>query len=56
MGQGLLEAVKNGLTLETRRSATSEKVKQLRAQSEDLKQVLAEATLEVIKYKESLGL
>ena len=51
-----LEAGKNGLTLETRRSATSEEVKQLRAQSEDLKQALAEAVLEVIRYKKSLGL
>ena len=33
-----LEAGKNGLTLETRRSATSEEVKQLRAQNEGLKQ------------------
>ena len=44
------------MTLETRRSATSEEVKQLRAQNEGLKQALAEATLEVIKYKKSLGL
>ena len=51
-----LEAGKNGLTLETRRSATSEEVKQLRAQNDGLKQALAEATLEVIKYKKSLGL
>ena len=51
-----LEAGKNGLTLETRRSATSEEVKELRAQNESLKQALAEATLEVMKYKKSLGL
>jgi len=51
-----LVAGKNGLTLETRRSATSEEVKQLRAQNDGLKQALAEATLEVIKYKKSLGL
>jgi len=51
-----LEAGKNGLTLETRRSATSEEVKQLRSQNDGLKQALAEATLEVMKYKKSLGL
>jgi transposase len=51
-----LEAGKNGLTLETRRSATSQEVKQLRDQNEGLKQGLAEATLEAIKYKKSLGL
>ena len=51
-----LEAGKNGLTLETRRSATSEEVKKLRSQNEVLKQALAEATLEVMKYKKSLGL
>ena len=51
-----LEAGKNGLTLETRRSATSQEVKQLRSQNDGLKQALAEATLEAIKYKKSLGL
>ena len=49
--EDFLEAGKNGLTLETRRSATSQEVKQLRVQNEGLKQALAEATLEVIKYK-----
>ena len=39
-----------------RRSATSEEVKKLRVQNEGLKQALAEATLEVMKYKKSLGL
>ena len=51
-----LEAGKNGLTLQTRRSATSEEVKQLGGQNEGLKQALAEARLEVMKYKKSLGL
>ena len=54
--KGFLEAGKNGLTLETRRSATFQEVKQLRGQNEGLKQALAEATLEAIKYKKSLGL
>ena len=36
--------------VETRRSGTSEEVKQLRSQNEGLKQALAEATLKVIKY------
>ena len=50
-----LEAGKNGLTLETRRNATTEEVKQLRSENEELKQALAEATLQVLKYKKSLG-
>lgn len=50
-----LEAGKNGLTLETRRGAPSEEVRQLRAENDQLKQALAEATLQVVKYKKSLG-
>ena len=50
-----LEAGKNGLTKETKRDATSEEVKRLRKENEDLKVSLAESVLEVLKYKKSLG-
>ena len=51
-----LEAGKNGLTKDTLRDATSEQVKQLKVENEQLKQSLAEAILEVHRYKKSLGL
>ena len=50
-----LEAGKNGLTRETKRSATDEEVKRLRHDNEQLKVALAEMHLEVIRYKKSLG-
>ena len=48
-----LEAGKNGLTKETKRDATSEEVKRLRRENEDLKLSLAESVLEVQKYKKT---
>ena len=50
-----LEAGKNGLTRETKRSATDDEVKRLRQANEQLKVALAEVHMEVIKYKKSLG-
>lgn len=54
--KAFLEAGKNGLTRDTLRDATSDKVKKLRQENEQLKQSLAEAVLEVHRYKKSLGL
>jgi transposase len=54
--KAFLEAGKNGLTKDTLRDATGEQVKQLKAENEQLKQSLAEAILEVHRYKKSLGL
>lgn len=51
-----LEAGKAGLTRSTLRDATSDQVKHLRGENADLKQAVAELTLEVIKYKKSLGM
>jgi len=51
-----LDAGKNGLTPETKRNATSEEVLRLRSENEDLKKALADAMLELIRYKKSLGL
>ena len=51
-----LEAGKNGLTRETLRDATSEEVKRLKVENNDLKKAVAELTLDVIKYKKTLGM
>ena len=51
-----LEAGKTGLTRSTLRDATSEQVKHLKSENADLKQAVAELTLEVIKHKKSLGM
>jgi len=54
--KGFLQAGKNGLTRDTLRDATSEEVKKLKQENEQLKQSLAEAILEVQRYKKSFGL
>jgi transposase len=51
-----LEAGKNGLTRSTLRDASSDQVKQLKGENANLKTAVAELTLEVIKYKKSLGM
>lgn len=51
-----LDAGKNGLTLQTKRNATSDEVKNLKAENEDLKKALAESMLKLMRYKKSLGL
>ena len=51
-----LDAGKNGLTLQTKRNATSDEVVRLKSENEDLKKALADAMLELIRYKKSLGL
>jgi transposase len=51
-----LDAGKNGLTLQTKRNATSDEVLRLKSENEDLKKALAEAMLDVMRYKKSFGL
>jgi len=51
-----LEAGKNALTRETSRNATDDEVTDLREENERLKIALAEAHIDVIKYKKSIGL
>lgn len=51
-----LDAGKNGLTLQTKRNATSDEVLRLKSENEDLKKALADTMLELIRYKKSLGL
>ena len=54
--KAFLEAGKNGLTRATVRDATSEEVKHLKGENDDLKKAVAELTLDVIRYKKSLGM
>lgn len=54
--KAFLEAGKNGLTMDTKRSATTDEVRDLKLENTDLKQVVAELTLEVQRRKKSLGL
>ncbi len=51
-----LQAGKNGLTKETLRNATSDEVKKLKSENQQLKESLADAILEVQRYKKSLGM
>src|SRR5210317_1120203 len=43
-----LDAGKNGLTLQTKRNATSDEVLRLKAENEDLKKALADAMLDLM--------
>ena len=54
--KAFLEAGKNGLTHDTRRDATTEEVRQLKEDNSALKQALADAILDVQKFKKSLGM
>ena len=51
-----LDAGKNGLTLQTKRDATSDEVRELKVENEDLKKALAESMLKLMRYKKSFGL
>ncbi len=51
-----LDAGKNGLTLTTKRNATSDEVLRLKSENEDLKKALADAMLDLMRYKKSFGL
>ena len=51
-----LQAGKNGLTKETLRNATTDEVKKLKSENQQLKESLADAILEVQRYKKSLGM
>ena len=54
--KGFLDAGKNGLTRDTQRDATTDEVRRLREENESLKRALAEAVLDVQRYKKSLGM
>ena len=50
-----LDAGKNGLTIETKRNATSDEVKHLKDQNSDLRRAVSEQMLEIIRLKKSCG-
>ena len=54
--KGFLDAGKNGLTLQTKRNATSDEVLRLKSENDDLKKALADAMLDLMRYKKSFGL
>ena len=54
--KAFLEAGKNGLTHDTKRNATSDEVKRLKLENDDLKRALAESTLDALRYKKRLGM
>lgn len=54
--KAFLEAGKNGLTRDTQRDATSMEVGRLKEENDALKRALAEAMLDVQKFKKSLGM
>lgn len=54
--KAFLDAGKNGLTRETLRDATTEEVRGLKEENASLKKALAEAILDVMRYKKSLGM
>jgi transposase len=54
--KAFLEAGKNGLTRAVIRDATTDEVNRLKQENSELKTSLAEAILEVQRYKKSLGL
>ena len=51
-----LDAGKNGLTRDTHRDANVDEVRTLKAENEALKRGLAEAILDVMRLKKSLGM
>ena len=51
-----LDAGKNGLTLETKRNATSEEVKNLKSENSDLRRAVSDGILDNIRLKKSLGI
>jgi transposase len=54
--KAFLESGKNGLTLDTKRDATTDEVRHLKEENQDLKKAVAELHLEVQRYKKSLGM
>jgi transposase len=54
--KAFLEAGKNGLSRDTQRDATTGEVRRLKEENADLKKALAEAALDVVRLKKSLGM
>jgi transposase len=54
--KSFLDAGKNGLTLDTKRDATTDEVRHLKEEVDSLKRAVAEQVLENQRLKKSLGL
>ncbi len=54
--KAFLDAGKNGLTRDTQRDATSEEVRRVKDENDQLKRAVAESALEVQRLKKTLGL
>ena len=54
--KAFLDSGKNGLTMDTKRAATSDEVKHLKSEVDALKRAVAEQVLENQRLKKSLGL
>ena len=54
--KSFLEAGKNGLTRAILRDATTDEIKKLKSENEDLKKAVAELMLDNMRYKKSLGM
>jgi len=54
--KAFLEAGRNGLTLDTKRDATTDEVRRLKEENEHLKKALAESILDIQRLKKSLGM
>ena len=54
--KSFLESGKNGLTRAVLRDATTDEVKNLKSENEDLKKAVAELMLDNMRYKKSLGM
>ena len=54
--KSFLEAGKNGLTLDTKRNATSTEVKKMKEENADLRCALSEQMLEIVRLKKTLGI
>ena len=54
--KAFLDAGKNGLTRDTQRDATSDEVRRLKDENDQLKRAVAESALDVQRLKKTLGL
>jgi len=54
--KAFLESGKNGLTRAVLRDATTDEVKRLKVENDDLKKAVAELMLDNMRYKKSLGM
>ena len=54
--KAFLDSGKNGLVRDTKRDATSDEVRRVREENEQLKKAVAETVLEVQRLKKTLGL